>query len=195
LNPTGRATGLTGEGGASPKWAIYAVKYRRIDMSTSAATPLNKGNDSIAEVLEQLYQVISFEEGGEPSFSGLQHVFSKHARITRVSPEGTDYMDLSGFLEMVRSMFEAGAYTSFHEFELARRVQSFGNMAQVWSLYETRCHRLARDALNRGVNSIQLLRESEGWRVVALLWDEAHAHPHLEVAGLLQREEQHHGQG
>jgi len=103
-------------------------------------------------------------------------------------------MDREGFLDMIRSMLEAGAYTSFHEFELARRVEYFGNIAQIWSLYETRCNRASREALNRGVNSIQLLREAEGWRVVGLLWDDSHAHPSLEVAPLMVQEVQYHGQ-
>lgn|SRR6478736_7878803 len=156
--------------------------------------PARAGEDSIAQILDQLYSVISFEEGDEPSWSGLERVFSEHARITRLSPEATDYMDRAGFLQMVRSMLDAGAYTSFHEFELARRVERFGNMAQVWSLYETRCNRASRDALNRGVNSIQLVLEDEEWRVVGLLWDETHAHPELDVSRLLGGEEGHHGQ-
>lgn len=150
-------------------------------------------SQAISRALQELYAVISFEEGEEPSYQGLGRVFSEHARITRLSPEGTDYMDRKGFLDMVRGMLEVGVYTSFHEFETARRVEIFGNMAQVWSLYETRCNRTAESALNRGVNSIQLVREAEGWRVLALLWDEVHAHPHLDTAALMHGEEVFHG--
>jgi hypothetical protein len=137
---------------------------------------------AIARLLDDLYDVISFEEGSEPDWNGLSALFSEHARITRITPEGTDYMDPRSFLSMTRNMFEVGAYTSFYEFEVARQVQRFGDVAQVWSLYETRRDRTATRALGRGINSIQLIREGAAWRVLGLLWDEIHANPDLELS-------------
>lgn len=157
-------------------------------MSASAALQSSGDDPSIVRVLEQLYSVISFEEGGEPDFRGLSDVFSRHARITRLTPDGTDFMDRTTFASMVQSMLELGAYTSFYEFEVARRIERFGDVAQVWSLYETRTHRAAQAALGRGVNSIQLIREAGEWRVLGLLWDEAHAHPHLDFKQVLTKE-------
>lgn len=139
---------------------------------------------AIAGLLRQLYAVISFEEGEEPDWAGLQQVFSRHARITRITPEGTDYLDLGSFLAMTRNLLEIGAYTSFFEFELERTVERFGDMAQVWSVYETRRDRNAQQALGRGVNSIQLIRERDAWRVVGLLWDETQADARLDVVNV-----------
>jgi len=134
----------------------------------------NRAEDapSIARLMDLLYDAISFEEGSEPDWEGLGQVFSDHARITRITPEGTDYLDLPSFVTMIRNLVEIGAYTSFYEFELSRRVDRFGDVAQVWSTYETRRSRAARDALGRGVNSIQLVREQGTWKVLGLLWDE-----------------------
>jgi Domain of unknown function (DUF4440) len=141
----------------------------------------HEDDPSIARALEQLYEVISFEEGEDPNWQGLRAIFSPHARITRITPEGTDYMDRDGFLAMTRSLLELGAYTSFYEFEVARNVERFGGAAQVWSLYETRRNRDARAPLGRGVNSIQLIRDGDGWRVLGLLWDETAASSNLDV--------------
>jgi hypothetical protein len=95
-------------------------------------------------------------------------------------------MDPRSFLAMTRNMLELGAYTSFYEFEVGRQVRRFGDVAQVWSLYETRRDRTAARALGRGINSIQLIREGEAWRVLGLLWDEIHASPDLELSPYLQ---------
>jgi len=141
---------------------------------------------AIARLLEELYEVISFEEGDEPNWTGLQALFSEHARITRITPEGTDHMDPRSFLAMTRNLLELGAYTSFHEFEIARQVRRFGSVAHVWSLYETRRDRGAARALGRGINSIQLIREGERWRVLGLFWDETHASPDLELSRYMQ---------
>jgi hypothetical protein len=144
---------------------------------------------AITGLLRQLYAVISFEEGDEPNWRGLEDVFSKHARITRMTPEGTDYMDPRAFLAMTRNLVDIGAYTSFFEFEVARTVERFGDIAQVWSVYETRRNKSAREALGRGVNSIQLIRERDAWRVLGLLWDETHADPGLNVANVFAKGE------
>lgn len=52
---------------------------------------------AIAAVLERLYAVICFEEGDEPNWAGVEQVFSRSARITRVTPDGTDYLEPESF--------------------------------------------------------------------------------------------------
>lgn len=152
---------------------------------------VGSSEDRIGDVLQRLYTVISFEEGGEPDWEGLRQVFSEHARITRVTPEGTDYLDPKSFLQMTQHLHDVGAYTSFYEFELARHVEVFGNVAQVWSFYETRRHRGAQRPLGRGVNSIQLIRDGHTWRVFSLLWDEVHANAALDLSGVFAQRGQY----
>jgi hypothetical protein len=127
---------------------------------------------SLDGVLNRLYEVISFDEGGEPDWDGMKDVFSRHARITRVTPEGIDHLDLSTFCAMAREMLDLGAYTSFHEREVSRRVDRLGGVIHVLSGYETKRHATAVNPLAQGVNSIQLVREDGTWRVVSLCWDE-----------------------
>ena len=127
---------------------------------------------SLDGVLTRLYEVISFDEGGEPDWDGMRDVFSRHARITRVTPEGVDHLDLPTFCAMAREMLDLGAYTSFHEAEVGRRVDRLGAVVHVLSAYETKRHPAAVDRLGQGVNSIQLVNEDGGWRVVSLCWDE-----------------------
>ena len=126
----------------------------------------------IARLLSRLYEVISFPEGGEPDWIGMADVFSEHARITRITPEGTDYFDLPTFQAMAQELVRVGAYTAFHETEVACRVERFGNVAHVASAYETRRDPGARACLGRGINSLQLVRENDAWRVLSLCWDE-----------------------
>jgi hypothetical protein len=127
---------------------------------------------TLDRVLDRLYEVISFDEGGEPDWDGMKNVFSRHARITRVTPEGIDHLDLPTFCAMAREMLDLGAYTGFHEREVSRRVDRLGAVVHVLSAYETKRHPTAIDRLSQGVNSIQLVNEDGGWRVVSLCWDE-----------------------
>ncbi len=82
-------------------------------------------------------------------------------RTVEVTPEGYEkraatYLETEGF-------FEKG---------IARRTESFGAVAHVFSTYESR-HKAA-DALPfaRGVNSIQMMKTIDGWSITSLVWEE-----------------------
>src|SRR5579871_102376 len=127
---------------------------------------------ALDEAIQRLYRVISFEEGGAPDWAGMKSLFAPSARITRVTPEAVDALDLSGFQAMFTELLEIGAVLSFFEYETARRVELFGCVAHVLSAYETKRAPDAVTAFGRGINSIQLLWTGDRWSVVSLLWDE-----------------------
>lgn len=146
---------------------------------------------SVDALMAALYEVISFDEDGEPDWQRMRTLFSKHARITRVTPDGTDYLDLAGFQELAKETFELGVYTRFHEAEVRRDERRFGALAHVLSAYETRHRPSAVEPFARGVNSLQLIRESDGWKVLSLFWDEERLDNPLELAALFERKESH----
>ena len=124
------------------------------------------------ELMRAFYEVISFEEGGAPDWPGMERLFSRHARITRVTPEGIDYLDLGGFRNMAEELIEVGAFTRFHEREVARRVDRFGKVLHVASAYETKVSPDAHDYIERGVNSLQIVDDGGRLQIVSLCWDD-----------------------
>jgi hypothetical protein len=133
------------------------------------------------DLMRLFYEVISFDEGGAPDWQRMEALFSDHARITRVTPEAIDYLDLAGFRNMAEELIEVGAFTCFYERELARRVDRFGNVIHVASAYETKISPDAIDYIERGVNSLQLVHERGGWKILSLCWDD---HAPLNLTGL-----------
>ena len=133
------------------------------------------------DVMRLFYEVISFEEGQAPDWQCMRELFSAHARITRITPECIDYLDFAGFRSMAEEMIEVGAFTSFYEREIGRRVDRFGNVMHVASAYETKISPEAVDYLERGVNSLQLIRENDAWKILSLCWDD---HAPVSLAGL-----------
>jgi hypothetical protein len=136
------------------------------------------------ELMRLFYQVISFEEGGAPDWERMEGLFSKQARITRVTPEAIDYMDLTGFRNLVEELLEVGAFTGFFEREIARRADRYGNVMHVASAYETKIAPDAVDYIERGVNSLQLVYEDGTWKICSLCWDD---HAPFSLAGLEPR--------
>ncbi len=136
-------------------------------------------------LMRHFYEVISFDEGQAPDWPRMQSLFSSHARITRVTPEGIDYMDLARFRDMVEEMLEVGAFTGFYECEIARRADRYGKVFHVASAYEAKVSPSAVDCIARGVNSLQLIWEDGGWRIVSLCWDD---HAPVGLAGQQQHQ-------
>jgi hypothetical protein len=131
-----------------------------------------KRRAALDEAIQRLYQVISFSEGGTPDWAGMKDLFAASARITRVTPEGVDALDLPNFQAMFTELLECGAVLSFFEYETGRRVEFFGAVAHVLSSYETKRSADALIPFGQGINSIQLLWTGSRWSVLSLLWDE-----------------------
>jgi hypothetical protein len=132
---------------------------------------LNK-RAALDDAIQRLYEVISFSEGGTPDWAGMKALFLPGAKITRVTPEAVDALDLAGFEAMFDELLACGAVLSFFEYETARRVELFGAVAHVLSAYETKRAPDALTPFGRGLNSIQLLWRGGKWSVLSLLWDE-----------------------
>lgn len=58
----------------------------------------------------------------------------------------------------------------FFETEIARRTEQFGNIAHVFSTYESRRAKSDAKALARGINSFQLLKDGDRWWIVNIFW-------------------------
>ena len=114
---------------------------------------------------------------------------------TGVDDAGRPWIRVMSLDEYIADTAPFFAADDFHEIEVARRVDRFGNWAHVRSVYEawrgpSRSEPLFRGvdqrresetsadvaerkpaAGFRGVNSIQLFHDGERWQVVSVLWD------------------------
>jgi hypothetical protein len=132
-------------------------------------------NDEMAvgAVVDAMYAMIS-GPAGPRDWSRQRYIFHPEARQMRtgVDENGKPWikiMSLDEYRENTTPFFAANA---FHEIEIGRRVDVFGNMAQVWSAYEARTALHGVKPERRGINSIQLYRDETGaWRIVSMIWD------------------------
>ena len=77
-------------------------------------------------------------------------------------------LDVEGYIARVEPLFET---EGFYEKEVARRTELFGQIAHVWSTYESRHDPRDREPFMRGINSIQLLNDGKRWWIVTVYWD------------------------
>jgi hypothetical protein len=136
--------------------------------------PAAKPDDvkSVDSLLAALYDVIS-GAAGERDWSRFRSLFLPNARLTSAekTPDGVIHVRPSSVEDYVRLGGDYFLKNGFFEKPIVSRVETFGNVAQVFSSYESR-HALGEAPFARGINSLQMLYDGKRWWVVNILWDE-----------------------
>jgi hypothetical protein len=139
-------------------------------ISVLAPFAIASDGDSIDSAVRACYDVIS-GPAGTRDWARFRSLFADGARLIpiRTSPQGSvpAVMTPEEYEKRAGANFEKSA---FYESEVAHRVETFGNIAHVFSTYESR--RAPGDKpFARGINSFQLVKTGTGWKIMTILWD------------------------
>jgi hypothetical protein len=126
---------------------------------------------SIDAIVSALYDVIS-GPAGERNWQRFHSLFTPHAVLATVSKRNgetrREIMTPEDYQRLAGAYF---AKNAFFEREAARSTQTFGNIAHLFSTYESR-HTRDGAPFAKGINSIELLNDGQRWWVLSILWDE-----------------------
>lgn len=127
---------------------------------------------SIDAIITALYDVISGDAGEPRDWDRFRSLFYENARLIAMSrnAEGARAavtMDPPAWIARAEPAF---ARAGFHEQEIGRSVETFGDIAHAFSAYQS-VRAVGEPPFTRGVNSIQLLRENGRWWIVTVMWD------------------------
>lgn len=127
----------------------------------------------IGAVVTAMYAMVS-GPAGPRDWTLQDRVFHPDARQMRtgVDERGAPWITIMSLGEYRENTAPFFSTHNFFEVEIARRIDVFGNMAQVWSAYEARAALGDETPERRGINAIQLYRDERGhWRIVSMIWD------------------------
>ncbi len=142
----------------------------------AAAAPADAASPEA--IVAALYGAVSHGADAEPNWSRMREIFLPVGMLVPPKKPQEDMftvIDVDGFQDRVRKATAAakqkGEPTSFYESEIARRIDCFGNVCQVFSTYEGRRAPSDEKPFVRGVNSIQLVRDGTRWWIASVVWD------------------------
>jgi hypothetical protein len=129
-------------------------------------------DSQLATLIDEFYAIIS-GPAGPRDWSRERVILHPQARLMRtgVDDAGRPWIRVMSLDEYIEDTAPFFAAADFHEIEVARRVDRFGNWAHVRSVYEARKSPGDPELLKRGVNSIQLFHDGQRWQIVSVLWD------------------------
>ena len=138
---------------------------------------------SIDALINAAYAVISGPAGQPRDWERERALFLPGARLipTAVKPGDNEsglspqILEVEEYIARVEPLFRE---KGFYETEVARRTEQFGQIAHVWSTYESRYREDDPKPFMRGINSFQLFHDGARWWIVNIYWQhESAAHP------------------
>ena len=128
--------------------------------------------ESVDAILAALYDVISGDAGVARDWDRFRSLFVEHARLvpTGRRPDGSGahrVMTPEGYIALNGAALERGG---FHEREIGRRIERYGNIVHVFSAYDSKRRRDDAEPFARGINSIQLWNDGSRWHVISIFW-------------------------
>jgi pimeloyl-ACP methyl ester carboxylesterase len=154
--------------------ALVAFAARAGAIPMRALRPGRPEDVSSPEALvKAVYDTISGAAGQKRDWDRFRSLFADGARLIPSGQRpagdfGPRVLDPEGYVRRSEPIFET---TSFFEREVARRVERFGHIVQVFSTYEARHDPKDAAPFVRGINSFQLLFDGTRWWAVTIFWE------------------------
>ncbi len=148
--------------------------FQTVMAQTTTIKEANPADDSsIDAIMKAVYDVISGESGQKRDWERFRSLFHKDARMI---PSGknaqTGIVGARSFTpdEYIARSSPFMEKEGFFEREIARRTDSYGNIAQVFSTYASFHKADDKKPFARGINSFQLLNDEKRWWVLTIYW-------------------------
>jgi hypothetical protein len=163
-------------GAGSPRISSMSDKQESQQRSEPLATPPPARPEDVASmdaILAALYDVISGPAGKKRDWNRMRSLFITEGRLMAVGPRkdggyGYRVMDVEGYIKSSGDYLEKNG---FFEREVSRVVEQFGQIAHVFSTYESRHKMEDAKPFMRGINSIQLMNDGKRWWIVSVYWE------------------------
>jgi hypothetical protein len=136
-------------------------------------------HDSPEGPLLELYRLISGPAEQERQWDRVKGLFLPGARIRMELAEKDGSLRRVDWTVDQFAKEASGHYRrdGFWEREIARRTERFGNIAHVFSTYESRAGHPQSEPVARGINSVQVLCRQGQWKIAGIIF-------HIERPGM-----------
>ena len=122
-------------------------------------------------IIASLYDVISGPPG-KRNWDRFRSLFYPGARLIptgrrQTGEVGSRVLSPQDYVDRSAPLLEKNG---FFEREISRRTEKFGNIAHLFSTYESRHAKDDAKPFARGINSIQMMNDGKRWWILSVFW-------------------------
>jgi hypothetical protein len=124
-------------------------------------------------IIKTYYDVISGPAGQPRQWSRDRTLYIPEVRFVamRVDKQQHPLADIMSHQQFVERSNPGLVRSGFYEAEIHRVTHRFGNLAHVFSTYESR-NTKDGPVIQRGINSIELFWDGKRWWIASAIWDD-----------------------
>lgn len=182
--------GGSGIGGARRRTGRLARRFCLLALSLVPPAPAQEAAGppeadpadvaSIDAIVAAVYDVISGPAGAARDWDRMHSLFLPEARLvpTWTDAEGGAHYRVLTVDDWIRASEPFLLENGFFEREVHRVEERFGDIAHLFSTYESRHAASDAEPFQRGINSFQLFHDGRRWWVLSIYWQaETEARP------------------
>jgi hypothetical protein len=142
-----------------------------VDVPSIAASPADVS--TLDGIIKAFYDVISGPAGQPRQWSRDRTLYIPDVRFVAMSVDKAGH-PVAHIATHQQFVDDSNAYLlkeGFYEQEIHRVTQRFGNIAHIWSTYESR-NQANGPIIARGINSIELFWDGSRWWIASNIWDD-----------------------
>ncbi|HTS04004.1 MAG TPA: hypothetical protein VMP68_00360 [Candidatus Eisenbacteria bacterium] len=159
-------------GAASPaQQPNGSAKSQAVDVPT--IEPRQEDTATIDGIIKAYYEVISGPAGQPRQWSRDRTLYIPEIRLVAMSQDksGHPRAHIASHQQFVDASNDVLVKEGFYESEIHRSTQKFGNIAHVFSTYESRT-KAGGPVIARGINSLELFYDGKRWWIASAVWDD-----------------------
>ena len=138
-----------------------------------AIAPRSEDVATIDGIMKAFYEVISGPAGQPRQWSRDRTLYISDIRFVAMSEDkaGHPLPQIASHQQFVDYADPVLVRDGFYECEIHRVTQRFGNIAHVFSTYESRS-KAGGPVIARGINSVELFYDGKRWWIASNIWDD-----------------------
>jgi hypothetical protein len=151
--------------------SLLFISCNTSDKNTTPSNPLHTTEeDAIKKAVADAYSSICFKQRQQFNFNDIKKSFIPQAQLIDFGGDTLQVLTIDQFVDFYRSFIDSNKVSLFYEEEISGTTDQFGKVAQRISSYKTYVNTMD-SAAQRGVNSFQLVKTPQGWKVSSIIWD------------------------
>ena len=127
----------------------------------------------IGFLIDQVYQIISFDEGESPKIDQLENFFVEESRLIRKEGDRLQSYNITEFISSFDASVANGDLVSLYHEEVVNDIVVKRDLGSCWSRFKASSDQDS-EPYTMGWNHFQLVKVDHRWHISQWIWEDDH---------------------